>query len=449
MKTNLDIPKGIEKRGKHSYRFTIFLGMSPDGKRIEKRKSYKASNTARTKLEKELTRAFEEFKQEVEKGVYSSSTLTFNDFYKTWLKEYAPNDYAEYEVQTNEQTIKREFLPLIGAKKIKAIDRFTIQRICDGFSKEPKCLKASTKKKYIAQLSAVFRKAVALGIISVNPCDGVTFGKTTKSKEVHAFTIEESKRFLLACKTGFTVHHDAKIRKNERIIPEYDETISVSLQFNCLFNVLLLCGLRRGEAIGLKWRDIDFNSSTIDINHAATCVNGVQKDKDPKTVTSKRCIPAPQELIAMLQTWKETQKDIAVSQGTAWVGMPVNQFDEQYIFITENGAQMSIYTPEKKFHNIISQYNSTVSKELQLPRLKLHDLRHCCASILISQGVPIEYVSSYLGHSSITVTYNVYVHLLGKMDNSAPSKMSHLFFSDDMGESGRKMGESVTKQYLN
>ena len=113
MKTKLtNIPKGIEQRGKNSYRFTLFLGMSPDGKRIEKRKSYKAVNTAKTKLEKELTKAFEEFKQEVEKGIYSSSTLTFNDFYKTWLKEYAPTDYAEYEIQTNEQTIKREFLRL-------------------------------------------------------------------------------------------------------------------------------------------------------------------------------------------------------------------------------------------------------------------------------------------------------------------------------------------------
>ncbi|MCD7943851.1 MAG: site-specific integrase [Clostridia bacterium] len=148
-------------------------------------------------------------------------------------------------------------------------------------------------------------------------------------------------------------------------------------------------GLRRGEAMGLKWRDIDFEKGVIpQIYETYTQVGSKLITKPPKTEKSKRKIVLTKLSIEALKDLEEHQRE----RGT--VG--------EYIFLTAGGARLNPTDLSNKFHEFLDAHN--------LRLIRFHDLRHTYATLALESGVPINKVSGALGHSTTGTTFAYYIH---------------------------------------
>ena len=184
--------------------------------------------------------------------------------------------------------------------------------------------------------------------------------------------------------------------------------------------ISLSTGLRIGEICALKWSDIDFVHASVSVNKSTARVGHEQITKSPKTKKSNREIVLPGHLMDMLKKYRTEQAKYRLSIGDQWQG-------DDYLFIQQNGKQMDLSTPYHVFKKVIKNYNKTVKqKELLLPDIPLHGLRHTSATLLISQNVDVRTVSNRLGHAQTSTTMNIYAHQLEKMDEMAAGVLESL-----------------------
>ena len=159
--------------------------------------------------------------------------------------------------------------------------------------------------------------------------------------------------------------------------------------------------------------------------------------KGPKTEAGIRELTMPDEIFVLLKEWKKEQAALCVKLGTAWKGHrngknddgTRDSFDENTIFIQpDNGLPIHLSTPNHKFHEIVDLYNATRKKEEEkLPRIRLHDLRHTGATLLLGEKTDIETVSHRLGHAKASVTLDIYGHALPENDKQAADTLAALF----------------------
>jgi len=179
----------------------------------------------------------------------------------------------------------------------------------------------------------------------------------------------------------------------------------------------LLSGLRRGELLGLRWSDIDFDNETITVtqtlNYAA--MHGVYIDT-PKTRTSERPIKLARSAFVLLQQYKQWQDEQRKKCGDYW-----KQTDDR-IFTADDGGIMHPDTLSKWFKKFIKQNN--------FPDVHLHSLRHTYASLMIADGIPLVVVSNNLGHAQVSTTADIYSHVIksaaAKAADSIDSKFSDI-----------------------
>ena len=155
-------------------------------------------------------------------------------------------------------------------------------------------------------------------------------------------------------------------------------------------------GLRRSEVCGLKWDSIDFKNKTVTIKHTVVRFSDVIEKDTTKTESSRRTYPLPQELEDIFLRQKEKERDNRKLYGKNYVS-------NSYVFKRESGE---FYNPDyisRKFSKLLEKYG--------LRHIRFHDLRHSCASWLVSNGYQLKDVQEWLGHSDIQTTANIYAHL--------------------------------------
>ena len=171
------------------------------------------------------------------------------------------------------------------------------------------------------------------------------------------------------------------------------------LTFRTAITLLVLGGFRRGELLGLEWDNVDFNNKTVVINrNLLTSPNGVYLDS-PKTVKSNRVVSLPDICFELLTKLKKEQELKATSPN--WV-------ETDFVIKSEVGNYYDPTRLSKNWRAFLKKYNLKV--------IRLHDLRHTYATCLLNNNVPVATVSKRLGHSSATVTMNVYNHSIDKND---------------------------------
>ena len=177
-----------------------------------------------------------------------------------------------------------------------------------------------------------------------------------------------------------------------------------------LYFTMDLCGgFRKSELLALTWNDIDWQDHIVTVVKAVGYSNTDKEFiKAPKTESGKRIIPLPNNCFKLLNEWKYKCKEICMKSGEKWQGFRGNDFDKNYIFIRSDGNRMSNKEPLKHFKLILEEYNKTVSDDMQLPLIRIHDLRHTYASHLVAAGTDIETVAALLGHSRPSFTLDVY-----------------------------------------
>ncbi len=173
-------------------------------------------------------------------------------------------------------------------------------------------------------------------------------------------------------------------------------------------------GLRQGEALGLRWQDVDLETGVLNVRVALQRVRG---DKprlvEPKTRQSRRTLPLPPTVVAQLRAHRARQLADHLRAGETWEG---EAWD--LVFATRTG------TPLDARHVVYAF--KTYLKCAGLPDIRFHDLRRSCASLLVAQGVHPRVVMEILGHSTITLTMNTYAHVLPEAQRQAANVMENL-----------------------
>lgn len=421
----------VKRINKTTFRIRISIGKNLLGKYQYKSVNYQPVASTPKAMEKEARQYGEDLEKRIKEGTFlSGEEITLMDFYKVWIKDIAPKHLTQSTLESYEEILKRYFLSSIGNKPLSKINTYQLQNIELELEKE---LMPQTVKKYFTCISSLMKDARRLKIIKENPVRDVILPMIQRdNNKIQFLDIPQAKAFLKALDSDIVIHQDAQtiIKKNgmKYQLPKHDEIIKISKQFKALFYLAIYGGFRKGEMIALKWNDIDEKTKFINIYKSTVSLNNIgQIDKEPKTKASIRKVEMPLLCFDILNEWKEEQKELCRKHGNKWQGSAINNFDDNYIFIQENGSQMHLSTPTHKFREILEYYNKTVStNEEKLPIIKFHDLRHTCATILYAQGMDIETISKRLGHSNVAMTLNRYGHALPSQEKRAVTILENM-----------------------
>lgn len=249
-------------------------------------------------------------------------------------------------------------------------------------------LSQKTQKHYVTFISDVLNYARTCGLVTDNPCTRVKTVKTDK-KEKEIYSLDELKTLLM--------------RINEK----------ADLQHRVMFNLLAYCGMRRGELMGLEFKDIDFKNNTLEIVRTSNYQNGETGiyTSTPKTKSSVRELYLQPHLTELIRQWYDEQQENAEKCGDLWA------YSDR-LFINWRGEPMRPYYPYKWLKDFCEKEN--------LPFKGLHSFRHTVATESIVNGVDVSTVSAILGHSSVSTTLNVYTHAVKKAKAKAANVMAGL-----------------------
>ncbi len=180
-------------------------------------------------------------------------------------------------------------------------------------------------------------------------------------------------------------------------------------RLEALYSVALALGLRQGEALGLKWSDVDLDVGILRVRRAAQRIphQGTQL-VDTKTIRSRRTLVMPPVVISALRSHRARQNLERLAAGERWI-------DNDLVFASQLGTLADGPNVTHRFHRLL--------KNAGLPPMRFHDLRHACASLLLVQGVHPRVVMETLGHSQISLTMNTYSHVLPALQREAADKM--------------------------
>lgn len=200
--------------------------------------------------------------------------------------------------------------------------------------------------------------------------------------------------------------------------PEQARSFLDSLQgdrLEALYTGALALGLRQGEALGLKWEDLDLEAGTLQVNRALQRFDGAYHFVDPKTEKARRTIALPAFAIPPLRAHRQRQLQERLQAGADWV-------DWGLVFSTTRGKPLDGSNTTRRFQALVERAG--------LPRQRFHDLRHGAASLLMAQGVHPRVVMEILGHSQIAVTMNLYSHVVPSLQRDAANLMDALFTAE-------------------
>jgi integrase len=178
-----------------------------------------------------------------------------------------------------------------------------------------------------------------------------------------------------------------------------------------LWRLLAMTGMRRGEALGLAWEDLDMEKGRLTIRRAWVPVNGVGQMSEPKTRRGRRTIALDPATLDDLRVHVARQADEQSRRDAAWN-------DSGLVFTGKDGQPLHPWAVSKAFRDL--------SRATMLPPIPLHGLRHSYATLALSSGVNPRIVSARLGHATVALTLDVYSHVLPQADQEAAERIAEL-----------------------
>ena len=208
-----------------------------------------------------------------------------------------------------------------------------------------------------------------------------------------------------------------RVEPEERILLQPSDArrlleVAAGDRLGIVYVLALFCGLRRGEILALRWRDIDLDKREIHVRNTLHEEKGGRfRLGEAKSLTSRRCISMSATVSAALAKHRERQiKDLDAP------GTNVSSAVDWALIVTSHiGKPLSRSTLRGSFHRLL--------RAAGLPCIRFHDLRHACASILLGEGVPAQTVANYLGHSEVKTTLNIYGHVTKSQTRDAAITM--------------------------
>ena len=359
----------IRKRGK-TYSYAIDIGQDP---LTGKRKQINEGGFIRKKDAEAAARKVEMLIDE-NRFVMLSNEI-FSEYIQSWFENHYRSRIKQTSATNSKYLIEKHILRenSFAVKEIAKIttadiDHFYNLKIKDNYS-------TSYIRKMHQLLNQAFSQAVKWKKITVNPVTDAD-PPSVKQEEMSIWSFDAIQAFLHTC-------------KGER--------------HYLTFLLAIYTGMRKGEILGLKWSDIDFDKKVIQVNRSVAYVP--KKGyifTTLKTKNSKRQIPIPEFVRNELRNHKECMED--------WKELVGELYEDQDLIICTNTGTL------QDARNVTRVMNRIV-KSANVPHIRFHDIRHTHASILISEGVDIVKISKRLGHANPKITLEFYAHLMPNADN--------------------------------
>lgn len=320
---------------------------------------------------------------------------TLKEYAEEWKDSYCRRKgLQETTIKNYTDLLNGRIIPKLGKLKLRDVTPRELNRFFAALKKDG--LSGTYQKKYHALLRIIFKSAVQEGLLYANVINRVTPPKKdTKERPCYS---------------------------TEQVALLVDALDKEPLKWRAMGLLLLNTGMRRGEAVGLNWADIDMQAETVAINKSAAYVHGKgQYIKEPKTKSGNRSIKVDRKTIEALQDWKREQNQERLRQGSRWI-------DEGAVFTQRNGKRMAVESPTQWFNKML--------KKNGLPHLNAHGLRHTTATQMITNGADVVSVSKRLGHSRPSTTMDIYAHAYAEQDSALSDIMSAAMY----GKKEQKQG---------
>ncbi|MBP3447970.1 MAG: site-specific integrase [Clostridia bacterium] len=368
--------------------------VSAEGKRQRKSKSTELPERGNKKRAQDMLIDFQrEQEAELVANGNSAKDILFTDYMKQWLEkmklQIRPTTYSGYH-----DNVYGIIIPYFKPMKLKLRD-VTPKHIQDFYTKQRQRVKGTTVKSYHANIHKAFKDARKLQLIDSNPMECVD---PPKKEPYHGqtYTVEEA----------------------QKILALVSDTI-----FEIPITMMLFYGLRREEAVGLKWQNIDFENDTFLIAHTVTetRVNKhlqLVKENLTKNSSSYRSLPLVAPVKELL-----LEKKQSIQEYRKLFRRSYYREDSDYVCVNEIGELIKPRTLSDNFKRIIRQN--------KIRNLRLYDCRHTAASIMLKNGVNMKKIQMILGHSDYATTANIYSHLDYTDKISATETMKEIIYGND------------------
>ncbi len=371
-----NIRKRTRKDGTPAY--MVRVEMPPDP-RTGKRKTRAGTFDSEKAAEKALTA----WLADLDKGVAVEPTkMKMTELLRRWLDDEAaarvrPTTLAGYRL-----TVETHIIPALG--NVPAL-RLTVADVQRFRSEMVKTGKVRTAQVALLRLKQALAWAVAADLLPRNVAAGVK-RPGAKAPERKTWSADEARRFLKAAETD---------------------------GYSLLWLLLLSTGLRRGEALGVRWRDVDLDRGLLTVRQSVVASGGAPLVQEPKSKAASRTVRLPAATVAALRAHRKSQaeRQLAAAQ---WA-------DTGLIFSTGAGKPINPRHVLRSFAAIV--------KRAGVPRISIHDLRHTHATLLLRDGVPVKVVSERLGHSQASITLDVYAHVMDDMQEQAVDSIGAALFA--------------------
>lgn len=389
----------ITKRG-NSYRIKTFGGYDRKGHQIVRTMTWKPEKGMTAKqIEKEVNRQAVLFEERVKNEPEKILKTRFKDLAEEWIELVSATKELKISTIERLKSCTERTYKVMGDDYVDEITYQHIQRFIVSLSKDGVNmhtgggLSSKTQLHYLNLISDVMGYAIKCGLIKDNPCKNVKVVKTEK-REREVYSLEEEIALLDRLKN------------------------KAPIEYVTMFMIFIYLGLRRGEVMGLEWKDIDFENGICSIVRTSQYRNsktGIYTST-PKTKSSLRSLKMPDELVEQLKHYKAEQDRRKKLCGDQWQ-------ETDRLFTVWNGAPLSPSQPFKWLERFCKVEN--------LPFKGLHSFRHSFATNAITSGnIDIKTVSAILGHSMPSTTLSIYTHEVAQANAKAMSVVADLFKTD-------------------
>jgi integrase len=347
------------------------------------------------KTKSEGIKKLRQAQNELEQGVLATGPdQTVKQYLEYWLEEVHKPTIRISTYMRYRTIVYTHIIPALGDIKLQ---KLTPQHVNSFYrQKEKDGLNPNTVVIIHRLLRKALENAVKWHYVSYNASKDVSPPRTVKH-EMKPLTVEQAHTLL-------------EVVRGQKL--------------EAILTMALTTGMRRGELMALRWSDIDFENKSLQVRHTVSHYAGHgYVENEPKTAKGKRVIILPAFVVDVLKQHRVNQLESRLKVGSAWKDMNL-------VFPNSRGSYL-------RSHILLAMFGKVLA-EAGLPHMRFHDLRHSAATLLLSMGVQMKVVQEILGHSNMSVTADVYSHMLPTMQQEAMSKWDDAFYPDDKGNGKAK-----------
>jgi len=393
----------IYQRAKGSWTMVYDLPVDVvTGKRRQKSQTVKGTK-------RDAEHALREVLLSLEQGSYvKPNKITLGELLRQWLKDYASMNTTDRTQESYTSIMERHLIPALARISLvdlqaQHIQGYYAKKLLEGRADGKGGLSARSVVYHHRILSKALDYGVRMGLVVRNVAKVIEPPRVARVT-MRTLSPEEVSRFLdVARDTDYYVY----------------------------FATLLYTGLRRGELLALRWRNLELGSGTLSVVETAYRLGtGEYRIKEPKTPQSRRTVVLPPSLVDLLKVYRFDQELLRIQ-----LGISLNADD--FVFIRPDGSPMNPSAVTLAFRRII--------KRAGLKDIRIHDLRHTHATLMLKAGIHPKVVSERLGHANIGITLDIYSHVLPGLQEAAAEKFDRIF---EVGED-EKPEANVSKMLAN